>query len=98
MAEFESRPEQSAGWRKWFWRYDGRKMNWRLDVRSGDSADRRYSDLDNAKLRHYLRIGAIHSDIKEEEERSVSPDRKGAVLFWLVALFVFWVVFRFVGI
>ena len=96
MSEFDSRPEQSAGWRKWFWRYDGHKMNWRLDVRPGNESSRHFSDLDNAKLRHYLRIGAIRADIEEEKERAVSPDRKGTVLLWIAGLFLFWLIFRFV--
>jgi len=98
MAEFESRPEHSAGWRRWLWHYDGHKMEWRLDVRDGGAADRRHSDLDDARLRHYLRFGAIRSDIEEEKERTVAPDRKGVVVAWLLALAAFWLIFRFVRI
>ena len=96
MSEFESRPEHSLGHRKWLWRYDGHKFNWRLDVRDGARQDRRHSDLDDSRLCHYMRMGAIRSDIEEEKERSLTPDRRGAVIFWLSALAVFWIVFQFV--
>lgn len=98
MAEFESRPEHSTGHGKWLWSYDGHKMDWRLDVRDGDGERRSGNDLDDARLRHYLRFGAIRSDIEEEKERAVTPDRRGVVVAWLLAIAAFWIVFRFVRI
>lgn len=98
MSEFESRPEHSKGHGNWLWHFDGHKMDWRLDVRDDHGPDRLRSDLDDAKLHHYLRMGVIRADVEEEKERAVVPDRKGVVVAWLVGLAAFWIVFRLVRI
>ena len=94
MSEFQSRPEYSVGHEKWLWHFDGRKTDWRLDVRDGVGADRRQSDLDDSKLRHYMRIGAIRSDIEEEKERAIPVGRKGTIAMWLLAFAALWLVCR----
>lgn len=94
MAEFQSRPEHSTGHRRWLWKGDEGKTDWKLDVIDFDGS-RRYSDLDDSRLNHYLRMGAIHSDIEAEKERGIPTDRKPTVLKWLAAFLVFWIVFRF---
>ena len=43
-----------------------------------------------------MRMGAIHSDIEAEREKTDPVDRRALVVKWLVALAVFWIVFRFV--
>ncbi|MBR3084848.1 MAG: hypothetical protein IKH04_00450 [Kiritimatiellae bacterium] len=96
MSEFQSRPEHSVGHAKWLWRFDGRKTDWRLDVRDGGRRRRPDSDLDDDRLNHYLRIGVIHSDIEEEKERDVPIDGRATVVKWLACLAAVWVVFRFV--
>lgn len=98
MAEFQSRPETMTGHRKWLWKDDGRRTDWKLDVLDpGDGASPHgVADMDDSRLKHYLRFGAIHSDIEEEKERHIPVDRKEVVVKWLVALAVAWLVFRFV--
>ena len=99
MSEFHNRPESIGGHRRWLWPYENRRTDWRLDVREdGEAAGsgRRRSDLDNGRLVHYMRMGAIHSDIEAEREKTDPVDRRALVVKWLVALAVFWIVFRFV--
>lgn len=95
MSEFQSRPEHSTGHNRWFWKNDGDKTNWKLDVLESQRS-RRESDLDDGRLVHYMRIGAIRSDIEEEKNRVIPPDRRSIVVKWLVALALFWIVFRIV--
>jgi hypothetical protein len=97
MSEFDSRIDYAAGHRKWLWHFDGRKTDWRLDVRTGDSDERRLqSDLDDSKLHHYLRMGAIHADIEEEKERAIPVGRKATVAMWLLAFAALWLVCRLI--
>ena len=97
MAEFQSRPEHSTGHRRWLWKGDEGRTDWKLDVMDGDSS-RRFSDLDDSRLNHYLRIGATHSDIEEEKERGIPIDRKSTVVKWLLSILAFWLIFRFVRV
>ena len=97
MSEFDSRIDYAAGHRKWLWHFDGRKTDWRLDVRTGDSDERRLqSDLDDSKLHHYLRMGAIHADIEEEKERAIPVGRKATVAMWLLAFAAVWLACRLI--
>ena len=96
MAEFESRTGNPGGRGRWLWHFDGRKTDWRLDVRDGGGGRRPGSDLDDSRLRHYMRMGAIRSDIEEEKERAVPVGRKGEVAAWLAVLAAAWVACRFI--
>ena len=98
MSEFRNRPESIGGHRRWLWPYENRRTDWRLDVREEEDGARngRRSDLDNGRLVHYMRMGAIHSDIEAEREKTDPVDRRAVVVKGLVALAVFWLVFRFV--
>ena len=87
-----------TGHRKWLWKDDGRRTDWKLDVFDpADAATRRGADdMDDSRLKHYLRIGAIRSDIEEEKDRNIPIDCKEVVVKYLVALAIVWLVFRFV--
>jgi hypothetical protein len=96
MSEFQNRPENIRNPRRRLWHFDGRKTNWKLNVRHGDSAFRRDSDLDNGKLMHYLRMGSTHADIEAEDNKIDPVDRKATVIKWLCFLAAFWIIFKFV--
>lgn len=96
MSEFQNRPENMRGHRRRLWHFDGRRTNWKLNVRTGNPTLRRDSDLDNGKLMHYLRIGSTHADIEAEDNKVDPIDRKATVIKWLSAIAIFWVVFKFV--
>ena len=85
-----------TGHRKWLWKDDGLRTDWKLDVFDPEAEASRHGGIDDIRLKHYRRIGAIRSDIEEEKERHIPVDRKEVVVKYLVALAVVWLVFRFV--
>ena len=100
MSEFNNRPENIDHARRSFWKYDGHKTNWTLDVQgdglSGRGRRRSFTGLDNSRLMHYMHLGKIHSEVEAESNRETPMDRKAAVIKWLLFICAFWLVFRFV--